>query len=635
MEVKDIDIKDDVVVVKMEVNQLPELSYDRTGEYVSWGKKNDWPRHIINLFQNHPEHGAIVEGKARYLSGLGIKPSIDLPEARAFLSRANRFEDVYKLGKKLHLEQTLFGGFAVQVNTNPLGRPVAFYHLDWGKLRLSSCKTGVWYSEDWDKHFKNKTFFPFYRKGIVGTSIYIYKNHVPSIMKYDGFYPVPDYARCLNDIDTDIEIGQFFNMLVKNGFSAGHIITFFNGKLTQEKKDEISSKFEGKHTGTKNAGKVVLVYTNPDGKGTQVENVTPNGLAEQYELLNKRNENKIIRGHNVPRALFKMETEGSLGDRTVLDLNHELFINEFALPNQKPFLSFLQTMFKDATDLDCEFETEQIKLIGKKLDLNNSNIVNILNAKNPAILSNYIIKEFALDVPVDEILPTQQLTEGNDKLSNLTGRQRSHLDTIARKYVNKKLTEQQAILQLMPFGFSESDAKLYLGIEVNNIQVQQSKQDKFLEWVKLNTIEIDPEDEILDERPYNFQLKDRDREDYKIEDGNLVPRKSFIKGLIDSFRNKNKDTSRFDTEVYTVYKYDLRPELKAKGEPLLLDNSHDFCFKMVEATSGNKRLTFDAIDKMENDFGDNAWDNRGGFWGKKKTCRHLWIAETRIRKVKK
>jgi len=139
-------------------------------------------------------------------------------------------------------------------------------------------------------------------------------------------------------------------------------------------------------------------------------------------------------------------------------------------------------------------------------------------------------------------------------------------------------------------------------------------------------------------RPLSIQFKDEDfKKDFKKEDGNLVPKKGFIQGLIDSFRKKiNPD--QYDTEVYTVYKYALRPELAAKGEPFFLDTSRDRCYEFADMTSGNKRLTFEAIDALNNDMEEdntNAWDFRGGFWGKKKACRHIWMAETRIRKIKK
>ncbi|NBU05919.1 MAG: phage portal protein, partial [Sphingobacteriia bacterium] len=372
---KKLEVYNDIITIKMDVNQLPTYKIDTAGEFVKWGKDNNFPKELLNSYNNHPEHAAILKGKARYLSGLKIVPSQDLPQVQQFLAKANRFDSWYELRKKCDSDKAIYGGFACQVTTNLIGQPIEFYHLDMGKIRLSADNCGVWYSEDWTAksyHLK-KTYFPFYKDGFIGASIYYSKDFIPSLNELDGLYPSPDYSSVLLDINTDIEISNFFHSLVKNGFSAGHIITFFSGKLTPEVKEDIKERFQEKHQGTQNAGKVVLSFTNPDGKGAEVVNVTPTGLADQYEALNKRNQQKIITGHNVPGVLFKIKTEGTLGDRNELDLAHELFINEYAKIEQVAFNKFIDKMFKLKTGLDIKFEVEQVQPIGKELPLENQN----------------------------------------------------------------------------------------------------------------------------------------------------------------------------------------------------------------------------------------------------------------------
>lgn len=646
-EVKDIDFENDVIVIKMEVNQLPAISLDRNGSFIKWGVNNDYPeKTVIHAYNNHPAHRGIVKGKARYISGKAIIPSIDNPDTKYFLSRANSKESFHALGKKVSGDKVLYGGFAVQVTPNALGRPVEWFQLDVGKLRPHENKKGYWYSQDWsaNRNDLRKTYYPSYYEGCKEISIYFHKDHGPSVNKLDSCLPTPEYLSVLLDIDTDIEISNFFNMLVKNGFSAGHIITFFNGKFTPEKKKEIEERFQSKFNGTDNAGKVVIVFTNPDGKGTQVTNITPNGLSEQYDVINKRNKNNIVSGHDVPRALFKIETEGSLGDRTVLDLQHEQFINEYAKIEQDPFNIFLKKMYKASRGIDCDFTIQQVDPIGKQFPIDNALAVNALNARDPNIYTNLLIKMFGIEVPLAEVSQdaqaTSQMQEGvNKSFVGLTARQRDGLRKVSRDFSKKRITDIQAEIELGHFGFNPMDAKKYLGIAINDLQVQQAKHESILAFVKLNTVEVNEEfGELVDSRPFNIQFKDEDfKKDFKKEDGNLVPKKGFIEGLIDSFRKKI-NINKYDTVVKTVYKYDLRPELKAKGEQMFIATSRDRCYEFADMTSGNKRLTFEAIDALENDMetdNTNAWDYSGGFWGKKKKCRHVWLAETYIEKIKK
>lgn len=706
------EIYNDIITIKMDVNQLPTYKIDTAGEFIKWGKDNNFPKELLNSYNNHPEHAAIVKGKSRYLSGLKIVPSQDLPQVQQFLAKANRFDSWYELRKKCDSDKAIYGGFACQVTTNLIGQPIEFYHLDMGKIRLSADNCGVWYSEDWTAksyHLK-KTYFPFYKDGFIGASIYYSKDFTPSLNELDGLYPSPDYSSVLLDINTDIEISNFFHSLVKNGFSAGHIITFFSGKLTPEVKEDIKERFQEKHQGTQNAGKVVLSFTNPDGKGAEVVNVTPTGLADQYEALNKRNQQKIITGHNVPGVLFKIKTEGTLGDRNELDLAHELFINEYAKIEQVAFNKFIDKMFKLKTGLDITFEVEQVQPIGKELPLENQNVINALNARDPNIVTNYIIEKYGLKIEAAEIgVPTatvvQEEIQVNEHLKNLTGRQRQNLFNIANKLKKGDYTADQALIMIKTgFGLSDADALTFLGIaqdEMNNevVKVQQSndKEKRFIEWATSRAIQIDDEDEIIDIEYVNFKdskqvlkfelskqkLYTTNRLQLSVTDlrnailnqlkGNPYAKPEELakalnvdkdkvttvlewlaaKKLIDTIgglftpteKGLDKDTEDYETEIYTVYKYDKRPDVSGSK---LISTSREFCRKMVGLTSGTelvdgkmkaKRLTYNEIENYTNEFGEDAWDFRGGFYndGTETTpwCRHIWVGETRIKRKKK
>ena len=706
------EIYNDIITIKMDVNQLPTYKIDTAGEFIKWGKDNNFPKELLNSYNNHPEHAAIVKGKSRYLSGLKIVPSQDLPQVQQFLAKANRFDSWYELRKKCDSDKAIYGGFACQVTTNLIGQPIEFYHLDMGKIRLSADNCGVWYSEDWTAksyHLK-KTYFPFYKDGFIGSSIYYSKDFTPSLNELDGLYPSPDYSSVLLDINTDIEISNFFHSLVKNGFSAGHIITFFSGKLTPEVKEDIKERFQEKHQGTQNAGKVVLSFTNPDGKGAEVVNVTPTGLADQYEALNKRNQQKIITGHNVPGVLFKIKTEGTLGDRNELDLAHELFINEYAKIEQVAFNKFSDKMFKLKTGLDITFEVEQVQPIGKELPLENQNVINALNARDPNIVTNYIIEKYGLKIEAAEIgVPTatviQEEVQVNEHLKNLTGRQRQNLFNIANKLKKGDYTADQALIMIKTgFGLSDADALTILGIaqdEMNNevVKVQQSndKEKRFIEWVKANAVDVDDDDEIIDLEYVNFKdskqvlkfelakqkLYTTNRLQLSVTDlrnailnqfkGNpfvkpeelakalnvdiekintqinwLEKKKlgSFLDGIFTpTDKGLDKDTEDYETEIYTVYKYDKRPDVSG---PKRLPTTREFCLQMMIETSGRetvdgknvaRRLTYEQIDAFTNEFGESAWDFRGGFYnnGNETTpwCRHIWVGETRIKRKKK
>lgn len=128
---------------------------------------------------------------------------------------------------------------------------------------------------------------------------------------------------------------------------------------------------------------------------------------------------------------------------------------------------------------------------------------------------------------------------------------------------------------------------------------------------------------------------------YKIEEsiGRLV-KNGYLEDAIEGFKPTEKAIEKqtepiVSDEIYTVYKYEVnedKPPLQLGGK------SRTFCSKML---AKKHEYSFEELDNMSNDLGTNVWDYRGGYYTNPNTgitdpdCRHLWMAETRLRKKKK
>jgi hypothetical protein len=657
--------EDNFIFIKLSVTELPTFSIDKNAKIIKWGKDNSFPTEILKLYKSNPIHGSIVKGKARYLSGLSIKPENDSPIVQDFLKRANKKESWYQLGKKCNPDKVLYGGFAIVITTNIAGQPLSFKHIDMGKLRITDDRKGVEYSDEWGtkKHHSaiKKTYYPFYEDGYIGESILYYKDHSPSICSIEDAYPESEYTSVILDISTAIEISKYFNSLVKNGFSAGHVITFFSGEISPTAKQEIKDRFESQHQGAENAGKVAICFVGKDGKGVEIANVDSNNLDKQYQELGSALLQNIITGHNVSGVLFKIKKDGSqLGnDRNEIDLAYQLFINEYAKPEQEPFNNIVQKFCLIKTGVNTKFFTEQFNPINKELPLDNQIVKDALDKIDPNIYVNYIMEHFGLKKPegVQALpAPTQvQESAANEHIKNLTAYQRNGMLSVVKKFNDGKMTKEQALIMIKGFGISEDDAVLFLGIKPETIPGEQlavkqmvlkmSSEEKvnlFLTWAEHNIVEVGDDMELVSSEQIEFKNRD---EAVRFELSNQIkvglaeeePKKDkagfsdFISKIFD--RKKTKDVSSgegtYENVVTTLYKYALR---KGITGPLLLDNSHDFCIKMVALTSGKKRLTFEKIDSFTNDFGENAWDFRGGWYGKSPICRHVFEGETYIKR---
>lgn len=667
-------LSDNIYLVNLKAQQAPENYLNKSKGIISWGKKNDYPSYLLYLYENHAEHGGIINGKTRYVVGTEIVPSVDTNEVKAFLSKANPYESWFELSKKLKKDQTIYNGYAVKVTTNMLGVPLYFEHIDMGRLRVCDDLCSVKYSEDWSKYHTDSIeyqLFDFAKIGTkqVGEFIYIYRSYSPKVDSIQSAYPNPEYLSCILDIDTDIEISQFGNSLIKNGFSAGHIITIFSGEPTEQEKESINDRLLEASTGSNQAGKVLVSFAPKDGKGAEITSVNVSDLDKQYQEISKRNLQKILTGHNVPGVLFKIQTEGKLGQRNELIEAHELFINEYAKPEQMPFNELLKKSYKARSGQDVDFEIKQFEPIGLELPLDNQNIINLLPKE---VIVDYIVKKYGLDLNTSVTQPTnvQPVTQVNEALKGLTGRQMQNLMRIVRKHERGELSKDQALVLIKGgFGVTDSEAMTLLNAAEDVKFALQTKEQKFFELINKYGVEFSDDQvlEIEDNRVQlasGFNLNSLRNSILNIFKGNPDTESSFLKRLfgigsndvnkqIDWLEKKglvekkdgsyyptekalNKETNEIDSEVVTLYTYEKREDVDG---PTIKDTTRQFCRDMYNNTHrGGKKvgLSYEMIDNISNEFGENAWDYRGGWYndGTDTTpwCRHVWQGQTILRK---
>lgn len=682
----------DIFKVNLATNQVPSFKVDKVTGIVKQGKKDDYSNYLLFLMNNHAEHGAIVHGKANYVSGISIKPKDENDlSAIDFLKRANPFESFYDFTKKTDLDDACFGGHYELIETNIEGLPLNWYHISYNSVRICEGGQSFKVCDDWSDRLKvvNAKTYPIYKEGYSGTSIRYIKRYTPSKDKVSGTYAIPEYTPCILDIDTDIRVGTFFNNYIKNNFSSGTMVTIFNGETDPTKKQNIVDRFKQEHTSEDEAGKPVIVFAPKDGKGAEIASLNASDLDKQYQEVSKRNKEKIVAGHGVPAQLFKVKVDDkALFTRNELIEAHELFLNEYVKFKQEEKLNRLQKDYKLKTGKDTEFVIEQIKNIGLELPLDNQTVVTALNNKNPNIILDYIIEKYGVKVPENSntinqpaqaVQPVQQ--ETNDALRGLSASENADLYRIVRDYSKGKLNEHLALARVKAYGIPEEQAKKILGIEVNLSEdktqlffslidkySKDSNDDEVLERVQYNghktnfadalTVTItELRNGILNQIKGNPFLSVYDlSKNFGISEEKVKETLSWLeeKKLIDTSEGAftptekaiGKETEPIETEIYTEYKYGLREDLPAtaatgeSNSKLIISSTRDFCRTMVSKYA-NKAVEYSVIENINNEFGDDAFTYRGGYYTEPGTnnttvwCRHVWLMETKLRRKNK
>lgn len=672
------------------LKDMPKLSFsvDNTG-MVKYGKNNLYPQELVRLYNDHPEHRAIINRKARYIWGKGLKAvnATDEVKVKAFIDSFNKKETLDQVGKKISVNTEMFNGQFIEVITNLAGVPIEMFFLNSANCRLSECGEKLYFSKDWKKSLHQrevKEICKWNDKEVqIGSFFCEFKYYSATGSKLDAIYPTAQYQSIVDDINTDITISVANSNMVNNGLSMGKILNFFNGGTPPpEMISAIDRGFKGTYTG-EDGEAVMVVHSDRDDKAPELVDVTPTDMAERFNYTAKRAQKKIFAGHEMASELFNIKFDDSFlsGSPDLLTLQ-ELFVKGYIEPRQEDLLEFLSYLSFIKTGEYLEMMFEPISLIGADL----SNDVDLTQDERRKLKGYEPLTAPKLDAN-GAPLPVQA-NEVNDNLKGLSASENRDMQRIIRDFQAGKngMNEHLAIARLTAYGLSTNDAKKMLGINTGIDTKMSSQADKVLMALEACAEDDNDDDVILVEAAHIHNSKDAlkyERQIMKFADALVISveeldnailtalkgnptltidelattlkydalkisesiarltKNGFLEDTFEGFKPTQKAIDKptepiVSREVYTVYKYQLnedKPKLSKGG------SSRPFCSKMM-ALSLTKSWTFERLDAMENDLGTNVWDYRGGYYTNPNTgvvdpdCRHLWYAITKTRKKK-
>jgi hypothetical protein len=300
--------------------ELPKFRESRNGLWIEYGDTNTYPNYLLDVYHNKSnKHKAIINKKVNMTTGNGIQDPVTT-ELNKFLDNNWGEFDVEELAVKCDFDLEIYGGFSLQVRWNIDGtKVVALDYIPFHKVRLSTDDNKVYISKDWANVRKadNKPieYQKFSKKLAVKYPTQIFYFLTDTVGQ--EYYPIPYYSSTLNWIELDYEISNFHLSSVRNGFMPGFILNFATGIPTLEEMEGAYKEFERKYTGSENAGKFILTFS--EGQEQQ-PTLTPIGLNdsdERFIMLHKEMKEEIFIGHEVTSPmLFGIRTEGQLGGRS-------------------------------------------------------------------------------------------------------------------------------------------------------------------------------------------------------------------------------------------------------------------------------------------------------------------------------
>lgn len=671
-------INDNVRVLSFAEAKLPDFKEHRGGAYIKFGEDNLYPDYLQDLFDKATKHGAIVSGKATYISGNGwkVKDGTD-PIAEGLIKKVNRHnESLADVTKKAALDIEIFAGAYLQIIWNNTGTAIAeIYHIDYTRIRSNQDNTQFHYREDWGSYSREpvKVYPAFNPANRKGSQIYFLKEYRPGCVSY----PLPAYMRALNYISAEIEVGKHTYGNAQNGFTPSKSITLVNGEPSQDEKKKMTRQFERAFTGS-DGKKLMLWFANQADQKPIIEDLGQSDLSkEDYTAVDNLIQNNIYTGHGITTpALFGIATAGQLGQAKEMRDGYEIFKNTYVNDKQRFLESHVNTLAKYFGVL-VYLEIIPTAPIG--LDI------------TPELLKDIAPKTWFLEqagidpTKYPELNTTvnpetgQMEANTNDAIRNLTSKQHQQVMRILRQVDKGQLTKERATVLLSTgYGLSPEDITTLLAVDDPLMMSEdESEDDKaisvFMEYgvspeglTVLTSKKVKFTDDMDAEvREYQFKtmtakkiselkasILDLISKDKRITNEILaktlnVPEEDIeqaIKQLIETGSlsvDKTGEIRQLDKPLK-----EAQEGVKAETRQFVVKYSYDgpkdsrnrpFCARLMEL---NRFYTRTEIESISARLGYSVWDRRGGFYHNPNTdtttafCRHSWVSHVVMKQAK-
>ena len=568
----------------------PEEEKDRSLGFTKWGRKNDYPFFLIDLYNGSAYHQGIIKNKTFYIAGGGVE--IVSGMVQPFIDNKWSDFDMNEIAERMAFDQELFGGFAIKGTWNKEQTKVVMWeHIPIDMIRASVDELTYFISDDWlalnqSPEKTNLRILPAYDKNNrTGSFILYYKEPHLRGRKELGVYPKPSYYGGITAIQTDVDISKFHMYELQNGFKSGTLINFPSGyPETTEELNRLRDNVKGRSQSVEDAGEIILTFSNGQDEAPTVLSLNGNNLDQRYLATEKSVQQNILVAHAITSPqLFGVRLEGSFNAAESGDL-FNIFKATYVNTKQRRIEWMLNLM------LELGGYIGQVKL--RDVDPLPKDVPTPAPAPTPTpIVQSCHNNNFS----TDEIKVFEQFGESNDNFIVL------HSEPIAWNTPSEQV-------------FSRSKQ---LFDKVGEISATLTGADK--DVLKLLS---DGESSEAIAKALNTSIEEIAKRITSLRELEILTKGGEVNTLGKSvIENIDIPISRFEVR----YTYRKRPNV-----PDPKTESRAFCLKLIDLNRSYSRQDIDNISvRVDRD----VWKYRGGWYTNPDTgvttpfCRHEWIQQ--------
>lgn len=644
----------------------PDEEKDRMLGFIKWGKKNDYPYFLIDLYNGSAWHQGIIKNKTYYIAGGGLE--VVSGNMQPFIENKYAEFDMNEIAEMLCNDYEMFGGFcAIGTWTKDGSRVAVWEHIDLDSVRVDESERMYYISDDWtamqqSAEKTNLRAIPALdMTNKTGKFIIYYKDPVKKTKKERGIYPKPPYYGGITAIQTDVDISRFHMHEIANSFKGGTMISFTDGyPETQEEAENIKAQVKGRSQSVEDAGEIVITFSDTKDKAPIVQSLNGNDLDKRYETTENSVQQNILVAHSVVApSLFGVAPDGSFNAAETADL-YEIFKKTYVESRQKRIEWMINYMaelsgfvgklkLKDVAPIGAEQPAAQAPTTPGDIPTNETQVDVAKSALNGAQIASLIdvvakIKEGLLtSESALSIVLASFPTIDEAQARRIVGLQPSGAQQMSSCKHEESFSDDE-IGYFAQYGTPSHEFKVLASYPIawdtpsDEVFSKQEQIFATIGEIKVGIKDIDKnvlsliqkgEDGVAISQALNTTVEEVAKSIKRLTDWELVSKMEITETGSTLIEEVDVPAERFEV----VYTYGEIP-----GIPTVMTQSRAFCERLIGL---NRKYTREEINTISMRVDRDVWKYRGGWYSFPKDdprypartpwCRHEWVQQLVIR----
>ena len=291
-------------------------------DFVEWGKGNNYPGYLLDLYNNVTTLRSIINGNIDFVTGDDVT-ILPLGDRFAEGIMNTRGDLITEIVRDLAKDYNLYGGFALQIIRDHNGDVAEIYYIDMRFIRSNKENDVFYYNEHWEKGGrKDVIIYPKFLRNLDWASLSDDERnrHASSILfvknVHTQVYPAPMYAASVLSCEIEKAISQYHWNSLNNNFCPDIIINFNNGDPGDEIKEEIVSDLEEKFSGYQNGKRFMVSFNKDRMSAVTIDAIKTDDFSERYKALEESCRRQIFAAFRAQPLLFGLNMDVSTGFST-------------------------------------------------------------------------------------------------------------------------------------------------------------------------------------------------------------------------------------------------------------------------------------------------------------------------------